>query len=193
MQEIEKQTVNITKFLKENADLKEYQKSIEKIKNRVSIWIPERIKEDTDTILEEMTKQDKEQRQIYGLIAQKFKDQREKMQEQNDKVVSAIIKLLEKVQEERDGNLASAAVIKGKESATFARTRGIMRLNVPTKKKNIQRASILEDIQKTPLLQETRPGLKESKIVIATTAGKKDTGPHSAPSRTFQRFPHSSI
>lgn len=78
MQEIEKQTVDITKFLKENADLKEYQKSIEKIKNRVSIWIPERIKEDTDTILEEMTKQDKEQRQIYGLIAQKFKDQREK-------------------------------------------------------------------------------------------------------------------
>lgn len=75
---IEKQTVDITKFLKENADLKEYQKSIEKIKNRVSIWIPERIKEDTDTILEEMTKQDKEQRQIYGLIAQKFKDQREK-------------------------------------------------------------------------------------------------------------------
>lgn len=115
----------------------------------MSIWIPERIKEDTDIILEEMTKQDKEQRQIYGLKAQKFKDQREKMQEQNDNVVSAIIKSIEKVQEERDGNSvstpSSSSGHKRKESATFARTRGIMRLNAPSRKQNIQRANIPED------------------------------------------------
>lgn len=51
-----------------------------------------------------------------------------------------------------------------------------------------ERANILEDIQKTPLLQETRPGLKESKIVTATTAEKKDTGAAQCPIKDIPAF-----
>ena len=92
-----------------------------------------------------MTKQTetivKEQRQIYGLLADKFKEVRQKidekerdansfthnlmtkMKEQNDKIVSAIIKLLEKVQEERDGSSVTTPIKNSSSSSSSGQKR----------------------------------------------------------------------
>ena len=156
------------------------------------------------------------------MIAQKFKAQKEKveeaernddsfkhnlmsqMKEQNEKIVSAIMKLLEKVQEERDGGtpIENKGGQKRKGACFICQDPDHYAPDCPNKKekkpagtyyqkgvpynqKGNQAASYFqrgnqEDFNR---IRTTQQSLKGNKVATVTTAGQQYTGPPNVPSR----------
>ena len=216
--QISNHTNLVVKELKEN---KEFMDKVDSKLGQMKKELQKIQKEKDDKKEDEMTKQTetivKEQRQIYGLLAEKFKEVRQKidekernansfnpnlmtkMKKQNDKIVSAVIKLLEKVQEERDGSSVTTPIKNSSSSSSSEQKRkGVCFIcqnprhyapDYPNKKDKNQRDPTtkekIKDIMLTTKgkikdIRKTKQLSKGNKTVVAITAVKQDTGPPNA-------------